>query len=280
MVRFPFPTRLVSAAASVAFACTTSSVFAAQTLAKPPTSSTVRVDEDGVHADSLEDCSGDNEADSPRCTRTTVTDLGTGGFRANATEQRITAVHAPISSATQSGLSAALILGSGDRMEMVGGSFGAQLRFLDGGLFPGAAGGTWFGYFVEPSVQISMMSTTVTTPRTCVAVGNCAKETQSDSSSGSMLLSGTVGVQYMQFDPLAAGTLEQSGFGIAVGIQAAAVIPLEDGETTTSIGPAFSLLRPTYNPGTARIETDSLNLFLLPSDSFFMMILGYSGSVS
>ena len=95
-----------------------------------------------------------------------------------------------------------------------------------------------------------------------------------------MLLSGTVGVQYMQFDPLAAGTLEQSGFGIAVGIQAAAVIPLEDGETTTSIGPAFSLLRPTYNPGTARIETDSLNLFLLPSDSFFMMILGYSGSVS
>ena len=120
----------------------------------------------------------------------------------------------------------------------------------------------------------------MTTPGTCYAAGRCTSDTTADTTSGSAILAATAGFQYMHFDPMDAATRVQSGLGLAVGVQGTAMIPFEDGETTTSYGPAFSLLKPTYNPGTARLETDSLNLFILPSDSLFMMMIGYSSSVN
>ncbi len=242
-----------------------------------PAARTAQLTDDGIEAQESEDCAPDAGG---RCTRTTTTNIGASGLRIESTREAVVAVHAPISGANQSGFSLALLLGSGDNLELVGGTFGAQLRMLNGETFPGVDGGGWLGFFVEPAAQVSVMNSSVTTPGTCYAAGRCTSTTTADTTSGSAMLAATAGLQYMHFDAMDAATRVQSGLGLAVGVQGAAMIPFEDGETTTSYGPAFSLLKPTYNPGTARLETDSLNVFILPSESLFMMMIGYSSSVN
>ena len=120
-----------------------------------PAARTVQGTEDGVEVQETDDCS---PGSGGTCTRTTTTNVGASGLRMESTREAVVAVHTPISSANQSGFALALLLGSGDNIEVVGGTFGAQLRMLSGETFPGAEGGGWLGFFVEPAAQVSFMN--------------------------------------------------------------------------------------------------------------------------
>lgn len=236
-----------------------------------------KVTRDGVTSTTTEDCTDEH---SVRCTRTRDLEVGAGGLALSETTERVVAVHEQPSSASQSGLQLSMILGSSETVTILGGSFGAQLRFLSGDRFPGGTGGSWTGFFVEPSATVSVTSVETTSPRVCVGPSVCSGGTSTSTTVGSAMFGASAGLQFMHFDEMDAASREQSGLGLALGVQAAATVPFEDGETSTSFGPVISLLRPSYNPGTARLETDSLNLFVVPDDDLFLMVIGYSGSTN
>lgn len=241
------------------------------------TTTTTTVSRDGLATTTTEDCT---DPSSVRCTRTTDASLGAGGVALSQTTERVVAVHEQPSSVSQRGVQLSMVLGSGENVTILGGSFGAQVRMLSGSQFPGGAGGGWSGFFLEPSAAISVTSVETTTPRVCFRPTSCTGGTTEKTTVGSAMLGASAGFQFMHFDEMDATSREQSGLGLALGVQAAATVPFEGGETSTSFGPVISLLRPSYNPGTARLETDSLNLFIVPNDDLFLMVLGYSGSTN
>ncbi len=261
---------------------TTSPAFAHEHAVAPTTADATRttrttVSRDGLSTTTTEDCT---DPTSTRCTRTTDVELGAGGLAVSQTTERVSAVHEQPSSVTQSGLQLGMLLGSGENVTILGGSFGAQLRMLSGSTFPGGAGGGWSGFFLEPSASIAVTSVETTSPRVCFAPTACTGGTTDSTTVGFAMFGASAGVQFMHFDEMDASSREQSGLGLALGVQVAAYVPLEDGETSTSVGPVISLLRPSYNPGTARLETDSLNVFVVPDDDLFVMVVGYSGSTN
>jgi hypothetical protein len=275
------PARAALAFAPLAFA---SPSFAQQRAASVTTTTTTTtstthttVSRDGVSSTTTEDCADPN---SVRCTRTGDVELGPGGVAISETTERVVAVSEPPSSATQSGLQLSMVVGSGENLSILGGSVGGQIRVLSGDTFPGGRGGGWTGFFLEPALAVTVTSIETTSPRVCVRPSVCTGGTTDASTVGSMMLAASAGLQFMHFDEMDPATREQGGLGLALGVQAAATKPFEDGETSTSFGPVISLLRPSYNPGTARLETDSLNLFIVPSDDLFLMVLGYSGSTN
>jgi hypothetical protein len=211
-------------------------------------------------------------------TTTTTTTVDGGGLRVDATSTEVVAVQEPPSSATQSGFAIAGLFGTGDDIAITGLALDAHLRVLSGDTFPGTKGGGWLGFFLEPSVGVNLTKVETTTPRICIRTTCTGGETQ-ENSSGAAAVSATAGVQYMHFSEMDAESREQSGFGVAVGARATAFVPFEEGDTTTSIGPAFSLLSTSYNPGTARLETSNFNLLILPTDALTLVMIGYSSNV-
>ena len=209
---------------------------------------------------------------------TTTTTVDAGGLRIDQTTTEVVAVKEPPSSATQSGLAISALFGSGDDVSIAGVAFDAHLRMLSGGRFPGTAGGGWLGFFLEPAVGFNVTQVSTTSPTVCVGT-RCTGGTTDDTTSGAFTASATAGLQYMSFGPMDAGSREQSGLGFALGAQVATFVPFEEGDATTSVGPAFSLLSTSYNPGTARLETSNLNVLILPTDTLTMVMIGYSSNV-
>ena len=228
-----------------------------------------------VHAQAAEP-PADPEPAGPTTTTTTTVDAK--GLSVNQTTTEVVAVQEPPSSATQSGFAIAGLFGSGDDIAITGLSLDAHLRMLSGDTLPGTKGGGWLGFFLEPSVGVNLTKVETTTPRICIRTTCTGGETQ-ENSSGAATISATAGVQYMHFSEMDAESREQSGFGVAVGARATAFVPFEEGDTTTALGPAFSLLSTSYNPGTARLETSNFNLLILPTDALTLVMIGYSSNV-
>jgi len=153
-----------------------------------------------------------------------------------------------------------------------------NLRMISGGLFPGPAGGSWFGFFLEPTAQFSYNSVTTETPETCFGSGatrRCAAATTNKSSSSALMFNASAGIQWMSFGAQDKKSLQQKGFGIALGPSAGALRPLVDGaETTTTYGFTLGLLSPSYNPGTGTFTTEQLNIFILPTSKMFLLLIG------
>jgi hypothetical protein len=211
-------------------------------------------------------------------TTTTTTTVDSGGLQVNATTTEVVTVAEPPSSATQSGFAVSALFGSGEDISLGGFALDAHLRFLSGGPFPGTEGGGWLGLFVEPAVGLNVTQVSTTSPRVCVGT-RCSGGTTEESTSGAFTASATAGLQFMHFGPMSADDRLQSGYGFAAGAQVATFVPFEEGDASTSVGPAFSLLSADYNPGTARLETSNLNLLFLPMETMTIVMIGYSSNV-
>jgi hypothetical protein len=211
-------------------------------------------------------------------TTTTTSTVDGGGLRVDQTTTEVVAVQEPPSSATQSGFAIAGLFGAGDDVTITGLAFDAHLRVLSGEQLPGTKGGGWLGFFFEPSVGVNVTNVETTTPRVCFRNACSGGETK-ETTSGAATAAATAGLQYMSFSEMDAESREQSGFGVAVGARLTAFVPFEEGDTTTSLGPAFSLLSTSYNPGTARLETSNFNLLILPTDALTLVMIGYSSNV-
>jgi hypothetical protein len=207
------------------------------------------------------------------CTRTTDAHADKGGLSLHVEEERARAVTARRQSALTAGFTVSGLFGFGENLLISGYNVGANARYLAGGLFPGAEGGSWVGFFAEPSVTIGYTQTTTKTPRTCVG-GRCFGGTEETNYSGALNLSLSAGLQYMSFGALDAATFQQEGWGLFGGAQVGSFVPLGEGSATSTFGPALGFVRSKYNPGTGAFEIGTFNLFVLPTKDLFFIVIG------
>lgn len=231
---------------------------------------TVKVEAGDIKAkyDAVEDCATE---EGEVCTKTTAATAGKDGLKIGITKESAKRVTGPKSGATQVGLSANFLYATAETLEMTGLTAGINVRFLNGGQFPGESGGSWFGFFLEPSAQLTYSRTVIETPERCFG-GQCTGGKQ-QSTSGAAMLNATAGIQWMSFGALDKKTIQQSGWGFAVGGQLGAYIPFE-GDATKTYGAALNIVMPKYNPGTGTFVTEQLNLFLLPTSDMFFLLIG------
>lgn len=207
-----------------------------------------------------EDCS---TAPGQVCTKQTSADASSDGLRLSVTKETVDRVRGPKTGATQLGLTANLLIGGNDMFNMTGITGGLSMRFLTGGQFPNDKGGKWFGFFLEPSAQLSYIKMS----------SDVGGETM-DSSSAAGLLGASAGLQWMKFGQLDAKSLKQKGHGFALGGQLGTYVPFSEGEATMTYGGSISYLMPSYNPGTGSVRSEQLNLFVLPTTDLFMILIG------
>jgi hypothetical protein len=199
------------------------------------------------------------------CTKQTSGSASQDGLKIGYTKETVDRVTSPKKGATQIGLMANLLIGSSEFFTMTGITVGANLRFLTGSTFPTHAGGTWSGFFLEPSAQLSYMKIVTEIPETCTAGGCFGGGDPIESNSGAALLGASAGFQWLKFKPLAPKTLRQGGFGFALGAQLGTFVPLDEGDPSVTYGAAASILFPSYNPGTGAVRSEQVNLFVLPT---------------
>lgn len=218
--------------------------------------------------DRVRDCAP-GAADA-RCTETLHANAGAGeGLGVSYKKESITAV------ATRPSSVANLVLGGGLLMATVGDSdtlYGMNLELsldiLAGDTFPDVKGGTWNGFFLNPTTSLrfarSSGSTDLTMWGPSIGVG--------------------AGWQYLDFSALESGTLVQSGWGFRLGyslgyqsqhisVSSGEFGTIESESSDMSHGPVIGLVFPSYNPGTANYESSSLTMLILPTgDSLFVTL--------
>lgn len=227
------------------------------------------------------DCSAN--PDNETCKQKTAINVGAGGASASFTEETVTKVATPPSSA----LNLALDLGGGGIVGASGGGPGAafllldmKVRFLAGGKFPGAKGGSWAGMAIEPAVSLLAVfvdggpsSGTATCP-------SCTTTTLLG-----VQLGGTLGFQYLHFGKLEEGSLKQAGFGLLLGAYAGGTgIQTGTGAEQTmtwtpTYGPVIGLSFPSYNAGTAHYAALSITAMILPMGDAGTLMSGALGYI-
>jgi hypothetical protein len=214
--------------------------------------------------DSVEDCADEkNEV----CVKKTHGTASKDGLRIGYSKETANRVTGPRTGATAFGISADFLYGTADSFKMTGITAGFNARILTGGLFPDEKGGTWTGFFLEPSAKFSYSTVTVD-------VGGDSKK----SGSSALILNGLAGIQWMSFGTLDKKSLHQEGYGVAIGGTLGTLVPLSEGKSTVTYGAALSYVSPTYNPGTGSFTSEQLNLFILPTSKMFLMLIGYQKS--
>jgi hypothetical protein len=208
-----------------------------------------------------EDCSGDGDE---ACVKKTAGTFGKDGLRLSVSRESARRVTSPRTGSTGFGLSVSYLFGFADNVLLTGYNVGVSLRMMTGGLFPGPQGGSWTGFFVEPSAQLSYATTEVKVP------GGPRQKSES----GLLLFNGSAGVQWMSFGKQNPKSLKQDGWGLFAGGTAGAVVPFGRGDTTATYGPVFGYVKSEYNPGTGSFETLQLNVFLLPTSDLFLLLVG------
>lgn len=210
--------------------------------------------------DSVEDCSGE---DAEVCQKKVSGEASKDGLSVGYSKESANRVTGPKTGASQFGLNANLLFGGNEMLTMTGFNAGFNLRLLTGGLFPNAKGGSWTGFFFEPAAQFSYVSTEVE-----------VMEETIKSSSSAFMLGATAGLQWMSFGAQNQKTLQQGGFGLALGGQLGSFIPTGEGKATATYGASASILFPKYNPGTGSFVSEQINLFVLPSKDIFFLLIG------
>ncbi len=207
------------------------------------------------------------------CMRTTDANADKGGLSLHVEEERARAVTVPRTGATTTGASLSMIFGTGENVSLAGFNLGVNARYLTGGTFPGTSGGTWLGLFAQPQATIGLTKVETQTPRTCIA-GRCSGGTTDSSTSGVLTLGVSAGVQWLSFGEQDAQSLQQEGWGIHAGAQAGTFVPLGEGDSTMTFGPAFGFSKQKYNPGTGSFDLRTFDFMILPSSSFLFVLFG------
>ncbi|HEY8089344.1 MAG TPA: hypothetical protein VIF09_15900 [Polyangiaceae bacterium] len=237
----------------------------------------------GAHASLERDCAA-NPADE-RCTERGGIDLGPGGLSASYSKETVRSVKTPPSGSTNIQLTAGLGFGFGSFGG--GGSSGSTsatileipidltIPILVGGRFPDRKGGSWSGIKIEPSGGVILMSMFFSEGAI--------------SGNGTLFgwhAGGSLAFQYLHFGALNEKTLQQKGFGVAVGgfagvqgmngsITSTGVIAGQSfsqsssiSNTDASYGPVLDITFPKYNAGTAKYSSTNIIFMVLPTGSF------------
>lgn len=228
------------------------------------------------------DCS--KKPGSGACTETKAVGVSAAGIGASYTKEEVVAVD---ESSRPSGSVNFSLTGS------VGGGFGnpsgldvaifmtnldANLKLLKGGPFPKRAGGNWVGFAFEPTAGFLFQSVNTS--------GSIAGTSISSTSSATGFRGGvSAGLQLMHFNQLDSKSLKQRGVGVFlgafVGYQQTQSSDGMGGMTSSgaaSVGPQLDIVFPSYNPGTAKYSSASLNFMVLPTGDFIFITVGFADS--
>lgn len=245
------------------------------------------IDHTGGHAEIEIDCAA-NPNDG-RCTERGSLNLGPGGLAAGYTRETVERVGTPRSGSVNLEVNVGMGYGFGS---LGGGSttivevpIDLTIPILIGGRFPDEKGGSWFGLKVEPTAGALLM--------------DMSMSQGGFKSSGALFgyrLGGTLAVQYLRFGTLNEKTLQQKGFGVAIG-GFAGVQGMNGSMTTsgsfagmsfdssqsisnrsTSYGPSLAITFPKYNAGTAKYSATNIVVMVLPTGSltFAMASVGFA----
>ena len=166
--------------------------------------------------------------------------------------------------------------------EAYGGGASLGFRYLDPwGDFPGPddPGGGRHCLSIGGSALLTVISLAVEAD----GVGP-VESMEMRSTFGYLELGAMVGYTFLSFGALDPQTLEQSGWGVTLGLQVGASKSIsfeEDAESTDfqkTIRPVLGLELPSYNPGTGDISTFNITGLVDPSSSSFSVILALGGS--
>jgi len=240
----------------------------------------------GAHASLERDCAAN--PDDERCTEKFGVDVGKDGLRAGYNRESVTAVKEPPKTSLGFSIDGGGVFGFGSidngtggksNLTLYGGGADVAVSLLFGGLlgdgkFPGATGGAWLGFLVQPTGGADLYSMNMSVAGTSASASIFAWR-----------LGGTAALQYLHFGFLDPKTLQQNGFGVAVGgfagVQGqsgtmqltiptpAGNMPVSQdmGSTNASYGPSVILSLPHYNAGTAHYRSESLIFMVLPTGS-------------
>jgi hypothetical protein len=209
-----------------------------------------------------------------RCREQMSASVGKGsGVSLEYSKEKVTAVKERPSGSVDVGIAISAQFGfsTGDMdATLAGAGVDLTLSFLTGPIFPGDAGGSWHGFFLDPKAGGHLMS---------MSAGEMSVFMTGFSGGAS------AGWQYLSFDKLEPKSLKQEGIGFRlggyVGYQTlsgeteVAGQTLEFSNDSESYGPVIGFSQLSYNPGTADLSRQDLNVLILPTGDFvFIMIQG------
>jgi hypothetical protein len=212
------------------------------------------------------------------CQQRTAVDASSGGIHASFHQDSVTAVKTPPSGTVGLTLNGSFVYGTttkktnGD-FTIVGG--GAQLGLrMQVGLnpFPGAEGGVWSGFVLQPTAAFQGMS---------ASTGSSGGGASTSIGMTLLDLGGTAGFELLSFGSLDSTSLKQKGWGVFAGYHAAwaQTNMFVQGQSTSSNdfsqGPVLELLFPDYNAGTAHVQRGYIEFMLLPIKDFLYVTAGF-----
>ncbi len=227
------------------------------------------------------DCS--KKPGTDECKETKAIGVSGAGIGASFTKEELVAVdeeHRPSGSVNFS-LTGLVGGGVGTGMESGIGVFitnlDMNLKMLTGGKFPKKTGGNWVGLALEPTLGFVFEAINIP------AMNIDGFETSpSSSTSAGFRVGASAGLQIMHFNKMNE-SLKQRGIGVFlgafVGYQETSTSDGMGGMTTSgnsSIGPQLEIVFPSFNPGTAKYSSSSLNFMILPTGDFVFISVGFA----
>jgi hypothetical protein len=202
------------------------------------------------------------------CKDTRELGISKAGFGASATHEEAVAIddNKRPSSAQTFSMTALVGFDVGSSAQIFITNLDANYKILTGGKFPGKAGGNWFGFAAEPTVGFVLLAFSgfgMTSTGTGFRIGSSA------------------GLEVLHFGKLDDKNLKQGGIGGFLGLYAgyqAVSVGGGDSSGDFQIGPQLELVFPSYNAGTAKFKSQSVNFMVLPTGDSVFISLGYATS--
>lgn len=262
-------------------------------VAPPGPPARVEAGSGGLAGSYRRDCAKD--PDQEVCKEQGGARIGGGGAQVGWSQERVTRVKTPPHGSVNFALDGSFLyatvktqlpsLGSGGSQEVksdiYGGGISLGAKILTGARFPGADGGSWFGFAVDPAVSVSGAGGQITIPAMRISYyGTTTTVPESSQGFGMLLVNGgvTLGGQWFYFSRMNKDTLKQGGIGLNVGYrlggqwsQMYMKNSSSNGSTSFSSGPVFGVSFPSYNAGTASLQRAYVQAMILPTGDMFMV---------
>ncbi len=201
----------------------------------------------------------DGSVEKVKTSKVGVSASGDKGLGVGFSEEQVERVKEPVDGSTNFGLTLGAGVSLSDTITILTASFALRLRRISG-QFPGAEGGTLSA--LDMAAEAGAMVGKVDVDYS--GLGRFAPESES---TGFLAARGQLELAYLwtRFQPMDPATLVQSGFGVRLGVMGGAQLEVtRDGSLSPTIGPLLGLEFPTYNAGTAKFSSVSINAIIIP----------------